>query len=93
MRGNSANTNDGADAFLGTRGVNIAGDTTGGGTTSLTGSTNDMSSAYAASNATNSNQVTVIACYQWTPPLSGFLLIPRKILMQASISEALEYQQ
>jgi len=59
----------------------------------LTGSTNDMSSAYAASNATNSNQVTVIACYQWTPPLSGFLLIPRKILMQASISEALEYQQ
>jgi hypothetical protein len=59
----------------------------------LTSSTNDMSSAYAASNAANSNQITVIACYQWTPPLAGFLLLPRKVLMSATISEALEYQQ
>jgi len=59
----------------------------------LSSGSNDMASAYAASNATNSNQVTVIACYQWNPPLAGFLLIPKKVLMQATISETLEYQQ
>jgi hypothetical protein len=59
----------------------------------LTTTSNDMSSAYAASNAANSNQVTVIACYQWVPPLAGFLLVPKKVLMQATISEVLQYQQ
>jgi hypothetical protein len=59
----------------------------------LTRSTDDMASAYAASNAGNSNQASVIACYEWSPPLAGFLLIPRKIEMKATISEELEYQQ
>jgi hypothetical protein len=39
------------------------------------------------------NQVTVYACFQWTPPLSGFLMIPSTITMRAVITEIIQRQQ
>lgn len=59
----------------------------------LTAPANDMASNFSASNSTNANRVTVLACYSWMPPLAGFLLIPRTMTLTGVISEALEYQQ
>jgi hypothetical protein len=39
------------------------------------------------------NQVTVYACFQWTPPLSGFLMIPTTITMRGVITEIIQRQQ
>lgn len=59
----------------------------------LTTAANDMASNFSKSNGLNANTVTVLACYQWSPPLAGFLLIPRTVVLTAVISEAMEYQQ
>jgi hypothetical protein len=53
----------------------------------------DMASDLASSTGSNANQVTVYACYDWHPPLAGFLLIPQTVHLHAVITEALEYQQ
>ncbi len=53
----------------------------------------DMASSFAASAADNANQVTVLACYAWSPPLAGFLLIPNKVSLEAVLSVPMEYQQ
>ena len=58
-----------------------------------TTSADDMASDLATSTGLNANQVTVYACYDWQPPLAGFLLIPQTIHLRAVITEALEYQQ
>lgn len=39
------------------------------------------------------NQVTVYACYTWTPPLAGFLAIPSTVTIQAVITEVIHRQQ
>ncbi len=39
------------------------------------------------------NQVTAYACYEWHPPLAGFLLVPSTITLRAVISEPIERQQ
>ena len=39
------------------------------------------------------NRVTAYACYEWRPPLSGFLIIPSTVTLQAVITEPLERQQ
>ena len=39
------------------------------------------------------NTVTAYACYQWSPPLAGFLLIPSTVTLRAVISEPIERQQ
>jgi hypothetical protein len=39
------------------------------------------------------NTVTVYACYVWTPPMAGFLLIPETVTMRAVATEAMERQQ
>jgi hypothetical protein len=39
------------------------------------------------------NQVTVYACFRWSPPLSGLLLIPSQITMRAVITEVIQRQQ
>ena len=59
----------------------------------LTSGTDDMASDYAASNGTQANQVTVLTCYAWRPPLAGFLLIPGTVNLTGVITEAMEYQQ
>ena len=59
----------------------------------LTSATDDMASDYAKSDGRNANQVTVVACYAWQPPLAGFLLIPETLHMVGVLTESLEYQQ
>jgi hypothetical protein len=39
------------------------------------------------------NTVTAYACYLWSPPLAGFLLIPETVTLRAVISEPIERQQ
>jgi len=39
------------------------------------------------------NAVTAYACYQWSPPLAGFLLIPSTVTLRAVITEPIERQQ
>lgn len=59
----------------------------------LTDATNDMASSMSASYEGISNEVTAFACYEWTPPLAGFLLIPSTVTLRAVVTEALQYQQ
>lgn len=59
----------------------------------LTDTGNDMASAWSASYAGTANEVTVFACYNWTPPLAGFLLIPQTVTLRAVVTETLQYQQ
>jgi Flp pilus assembly protein TadG len=37
--------------------------------------------------------VTVYTCFQWTPPMAGFVLIPNQITLRAVVTEALQRQQ
>jgi hypothetical protein len=39
------------------------------------------------------NQVTVYACFPWTPPLGGLLFIPSSVTMRAVITEVIQRQQ
>ena len=59
----------------------------------LTGVGNDMASSFAKSNASKVNQVTVVTCTTWNPPLSGFLLIPRSVTLASVVTAGLEYQR
>lgn len=59
----------------------------------LTTASNDMASSFAKSDGLNANQVTVVSCYAWDPPLAGFLLIPETLHMTGVVTETLEYQQ
>ena len=59
----------------------------------ITTAADDMASSYVTSTGGNTNQVTVYTCYEWRPPLAGFLLIPPSITLRAVVTEALQYQQ
>lgn len=39
------------------------------------------------------NQVTAYACFRWSPPLAGFVMIPSQITMRAVITEVIHRQQ
>lgn len=39
------------------------------------------------------NTVTGYSCYVWTPPLAGFLVIPKQVVLQGVITEPMERQQ
>jgi hypothetical protein len=39
------------------------------------------------------NQVTVYACYQWNPPLAGFLMIPPQVTLRSVVTEVIQTQQ
>lgn len=58
-----------------------------------TASSDDMASDLATSTGKSANQITVYTCYEWKPPLAGFLLIPPTIHLRAVITQAMEYQQ
>lgn len=53
----------------------------------------DTASDMASSNYSGVNRVTVYVCYPWTPPLSGFLMIPTQIMMRAVVTEVVQQQQ
>jgi hypothetical protein len=58
-----------------------------------TTTTDDKASNLAVSSGATANSVTVYACYKWSPPLAGFLLIPQEITLRAHISESLQHQR
>jgi hypothetical protein len=60
---------------------------------STTSPADDTGSDLSSSSGTNANQVTVYACYEWRPPLAGFLLIPQVVHMRSVVTQGLEYQQ
>jgi hypothetical protein len=39
------------------------------------------------------NTVTAYACYTWTPPMAGFLLIPPSVTLRGVVTEPIERQQ
>jgi len=39
------------------------------------------------------NTVTAYACYVWSPPLAGFLLIPETVTLRSVVNEPIERQQ
>ena len=39
------------------------------------------------------NQVTAYACFEWAPPMAGFLLIPETVVMKAVVTEVIHDQQ
>lgn len=53
----------------------------------------DTASSLASSTYAGVNRVTVYVCYQWTPPMAGFLLIPNQVTMRAVITEVVQQQQ
>jgi hypothetical protein len=57
---------------------------------------NDTASNLAVSDrdlAVAANRVIVYACYNWSPPLAGFLGIPQTVILRAVFSEALQHQR
>jgi Flp pilus assembly protein TadG len=64
--------------------------------TTSSGADNDKASNLAVSNrdfAIATNRVVVYACYDWSPPLAGFLGIPQTITLKAVVSEGLQHQR
>lgn len=60
----------------------------------LVGSTVDTASDISEQQGrTVGNRVTALACYVWTPPLAGFLLIPQQVTLRGVITEAIQRQQ
>jgi hypothetical protein len=54
----------------------------------------DKASALAFANSiAYPTTVTVFVCYNWTPPLSGFLFVPGSVTLRAVITEAIQRQQ
>lgn len=54
--------------------------------------TDDKASNLAASAAYTANQVTVYACYEWTPPFLGDF-VGGAVTLQAVITEAMQHQK
>ncbi len=56
--------------------------------------TTDQASSRSESLSTPvANTVTAYACYEWRPPLAGFLLIPEIITLKGVVTEAIQRQQ
>lgn len=58
-----------------------------------TRTTDTASNLSEAQGRTVANQVTAFACYVWTPPLAGFLLLPETITLRGVVSEPIQRQQ
>ena len=39
------------------------------------------------------NQVTIYACFNWTPPFAGFVLVPTSVTMRSVVTEVIHQQQ
>lgn len=56
--------------------------------------TTDQASAISEATGRHvANTVTAYACYVWSPPMAGFLLIPDSVTLRAVITEAIQRQQ
>lgn len=60
----------------------------------LAGTTVDEASSLSESpGRVVANTVTAYACYEWNPPLAGFLLIPETVTLRGVITEPIQRQQ
>jgi len=67
---------------------------TSGGTAMNKADGDDKASALAFANGVAyPTTVTVFVCYNWSPPLSGFLFVPTSITLRAVLTEAVQRQQ
>lgn len=56
--------------------------------------TTDQASSQSESSANIvANTVSAYACYVWTPPMAGFLLIPSQVTLRAVATEPIQRQQ
>jgi hypothetical protein len=56
--------------------------------------TNDTASAMSEGQGVIvANKVAAYACFEWNPPLAGFLLIPETVTLRAVVSEPIQRQQ
>lgn len=39
------------------------------------------------------NRVSAYACYRWTPPMAGFLLLPDEVVLRGVVTEPIQRQQ
>lgn len=54
----------------------------------------DTASSTAYANSVHyPTRVTIYACFNWTPPMAGFVLIPAQITLRSVITELLQRQQ
>lgn len=54
----------------------------------------DKASALAFANGVHyPTRVTVYTCFNWTPPMSGFVVIPNQITLRAVVTEVIQRQQ
>lgn len=70
--------------------------TNGSSTTPPTANGDDKASDTAVDTSLGNHYpttVTVYACYNWTPPMAGFVVIPNQITLRAVITEVLQRQQ
>ena len=67
---------------------------TSSGSTPQTADGDDKASAlaYGAGQAYPTT-VTVYVCYNWAPPMAGFLFVPSNVTLRAVITEAMQRQQ
>jgi hypothetical protein len=77
---------DGADPTTDPSGIGCAG--------GLSAATTDTASALSEGpGRVVANTVTGYACYVWSPPLAGFLLIPETVTLRGVLTEPIERQQ
>jgi hypothetical protein len=57
------------------------------------GTTDQGSAVSEAAGRPVANTVTAYACYVWTPPFAGFLLLPETVTLRAVITEPIQRQQ
>jgi hypothetical protein len=58
------------------------------------GSTSDTASNVSYANGvTYGTRVTAYACFNWSPPMAGFLLIPSTVTIRAGLTEIVQRQQ
>lgn len=75
-------------------GISCPPPTTVPGSTPQTADGDDTASALAYANGVAyPTTVTVFVCYNWAPPLAGFLFVPPSVTMRAVITEAMQRQQ
>ncbi len=71
--------------------------TIGSGQTPAKADGDDKASAIAATVGVGTvsypTTVTVYACFNWAPPLAGFIFIPSQVTLRAVVTEALQRQQ
>lgn len=54
----------------------------------------DTASDVAANGSTSyETRVSVYACFDWSPPMAGFLLIPSQVTIRAGLTEIMQRQQ